>query len=349
MTLIKETTNTQRNKWEIFKFLKFLESEKIIDKKTLKSVKNEMLSAYYLHLVNNEKSISEIEKNKKLKKINSQIIDIEKKINEVKKELRYNKVKTMSKISINNHSKKRLRNIVRNSTKMMAHTRGFLSNIIGQSINKAFDKMIKRKSKIDLEKWDLQIKYKNLKQKRNQLLEEKDKLTKTNNNLITNQKKTLKEYIDVISDWKIKKILNHLDSLDIWENDLQKEKIKTIILDSFKKAKVERQEDDIYKMAKSLKSYLNENFAKIINELDWIQEKIIELTLKKSKIKEKIKLWETEDIIWLKEEEYQHQIEIMKLKKEYNEIKYDIDEKLKAYDWSTFEEKKKEFLKNKKI
>lgn len=343
MTLIKETINTQWNKLEIFKFLRFLESEKIIDKKILKSIKNEMLQAYYSNYYNKEKLKTHNKINDKknskikesIKKYNIKLKENEKKIKNLRDEL--------------DHLKKiRWKLYFRN--KMRKYTNIFLSNTKKSTKQKTYEILLSNNTK------QQDIRYKEIKGLRleNIKIHNKQKILKQECKLYSmlSEKKqvknsTLKDYITWKKNWWINKVIKRIDSVNWRENDSQKEKLKKIIWDNYKNTEKCRHEDDIYKIAKSLKSYIDENFENIVNELDWIQEKIIELTLKKSKIKEKIKLWEIEDIIWLKEEEYQHQIEIMKLKKEYDEIKYKINEKLKAYDWSTFEEKKNEFLKKK--
>jgi len=210
-----------------------------------------------------------------------------------------------------------------------------------------------------IEKLSKEKKFKHLKIEKAELKSENTKLNnikkilqqknKIINGFISNkwiQVKTLKEYINQKNGCEINKIISYIDTEIIRENDEQKEKIKKIIINNYKKEKQDTKDDPVYEMAKSLESYINENFTNIVKELDWIEKKIQKNNESKSKIREKQKWCSYEKLIELKEKEYQLQLKIIKLQKEYDEIKYNINEKLKAYDWSTYEKRKKEFIIN---
>ena len=329
---------TNKKKIEINKIIKILKSENIIDSKTARLVKNKLLSVYYSNLFNMWK-----DKFNHYNWLNKELNKIEKNIEKNKAEI--SKLRT----KINNLHDIRwwlyLRNNVQN----------FKNHFSFRSKNK--HKKTKIKELLSNNTKDLDITYKEIKQLQlqNAQLKNDRKIllneNKINVNPILNMSKsknTLKDYIKGKWEWWINFVFKRIDSENIRENDLQKEELKKIILDNYKNMELYRHNDEIFNMAKSLESYIDENFENIMGTLDWIQKKIIELTLKKSKIKEKIKTWNIDDVIRLKEEEYEIQLEIKKLQKEYDEIKYDIEEKLKAYDWSTYEEKKTEFLNSNK-
>jgi len=337
-------------KTEINKIVKILESWKFVDKETLKQVKNKILSAYYSSLFDEKKESSK-NVSKELRRINTKISNTEKKLKEIREKILYIKLEENTKFlwrntMLNKKIIKDYKTTIASKAKM-----GFTKKLFGKVIGKITN--INNENNAN-ERKILMKNYKKLKQENTQLKIIRDELIQKNEDnviFIQNKRKqrnTLKDYINEKSEWWINKVLNWIDSANIRENNSQKEDLKNIILESYKNFKQNKDEDDIYKMAKSLESYIDENFENIMKNLDWIQEKIIALTLKKSKIKEKFKSWNIDDVIRLKEEEYEMQLEIKKLQKEYDEIKYDIEEKLKAYDWSTYEEKKTEFLNSNK-
>lgn len=339
-----------RKKKEMNKIIQILDTWGFVDKKIAKLVKNKILSAYYSNLFDEKKGNSN-NVLKELHKIDAKILNTEKKIKDIKEKLLYIKLDEKTKFLWVNriHNKKFIKNykmMVVNKAKIK-FTKKLFSNIIDSIAN------INNRNNTDERKKLLKI-YKNLKQENIQLKNTRNELIqKYTDNIMfiqnkTKQKSTLKDYLNENLEWWINKVLNWIDFVNIRENDLQKEDLKNIILKSYKKSQQNKNEDDIYKMAKSLESYIVENFENIMKNLDSIQEKISWLELRKKKIREKEQSWKIEDIISLKEEEYEIQLEITKLQKEYDEIKYNIEEKLKAYDWSTYEEKKAEFLNNNK-
>lgn len=340
-------------KTEINKIIKILESWKLIDKKTLKQVKNKILSAYYSSLFDEKKENNKYNL-KELRKINTKISNTEKKLKEIKEKILYIKLWENTKFLWRNTMLNK--KIVKDYKTTLASKAkfGFTKKIFGNVIGKITNINNGNNANNANERKILMKNYKKLKQENTQLKIIRDELIQKNEDnviFIQNKRKqcnTLKDYINEKSEWWINKILNWIDSVNIRENDSQKEDLKNIILESYKNFKQNKNEDDIYKMAKSLESYIDENFENIMKNLDWIQEKIDWLELRKKKIREKEQSWKIEDIIPLKEEEYEIQLEITKLQKEYDEIKYNIEEKLKAYDWSTYEEKKAEFLNNNK-
>jgi len=348
MTTIIENRN--KKKAEINKIIKILESWKLVDKKTLKQVKNKILSAYYSSLFDEKKENSK-NVSKELRRINTKISNTEKKLKEIREKILYIKLEENTKFlwrntMLNKKIAKDYKTTIASKAKM-----GLTKKLFGKVIGKITN--INNGNNAN-ERKILMKNYKKLKQENTQLKIIRDELIqKDEDNVIfiqnkRKQRNTLKDYINEKSEWWINKVLNLIDSVNIRENDSQKEDLKYTILESYKNSQQNKNEDDIYKMAKSLESYIDENFENIMKDLDWIQEKINWLELRKKKIREKEQSWKIEDIISLKEEEYKIQLEITKLKKDFDEIKYNIEEKLKAYDWSTYEEKKAEILNNNK-
>lgn len=315
MTTKKENRNKKKN--DISKIFQILESENFLNIETVENIENEVLKA---------------KKAKYIKIIDSKIEYVDKKINNIK--IKIEKLKENKK-KLNQKKRKENLKIFLWKEWNLAEIRkiiAILNNGISKKQNE-IEKLEERKKEILIDKKELQ---------------EKISKININNYEKTERNITLKNYINNNPDFKIKKVLNRIDSENIRKNNSQKETIKRTILKNYENSRRKEKDNDIYKMAKELETYIAENFDKIVKRLESIQKNIRKKENQRQGIISKEK-WKTiEEIYNLKEEEYNIQLEIMKLKKEYDEIKYNIEEKLKAYDWSTYEEKKTEILNNNK-
>lgn len=100
--------------------------------------------------------------------------------------------------------------------------------------------------------------------------------------------------------------------------------------------------EELSNLAQNIFDYINSNYNNIDEELKTIKNEIKAKKQEKQKVHNSEKNIPIEYLIKCKKKEYQLQLDIIWLTKKYDEIKYELDEKLRIYDWTTYEEKNKQ-------
>lgn len=143
------------------------------------------------------------------------------------------------------------------------------------------------------------------------------------------------KYFKIIHDREeyMKNLLSEIKNMDLWISEEKKEEVMEQI-------KVNMQQeidsmkwwDEILKLADETEKWLEDNWEIVMKKLLDLKWKISEKENDIEKIESKEKWAKTDEILQIREKQFELKKELLELKNEYETVKWEIDEKLKQYE-----------------